>query len=135
MVDGISVIEMIKRKFDKPNRAVRIPMPGGRLFKATMTEEGIMVDNLGSRPLLPWIVFEEVVKLLARNGGRAANGNAISSKLGDAGLSLESVEGHVAHWVYGKRVGDSVFRRILPITAILVWAGLCYAIPHELMLR
>jgi len=110
-------------------------MPGGRLFKATMTEEGIMVDNLGSRPLLPWIVFEEVVKLLARNGGRAANGNAISSKLGDAGLSLESVEGHVAHWVYGKRVGDSVFRRILPITAILVWAGLCYAIPHELMLR
>ena len=130
-----SVVETIKRKFDKPNRAVRIPLEGGHLFKATMTEEGIMVDNLGSRPLLPWIVFEEVVKLLARNGGRAENGNAISFKLGDEGLSLESVEGHIAQGVYGKRVGDSVFRRIFPITAILVWAGLCQTVPHKLILR
>jgi hypothetical protein len=135
MVDGTSVVEVIKLKFDKPNRAIRIPLPGGRLFRATMVDEGIMVDNLGSRPLLPWIVFEEVVNLLVRNGGRAENGNAISSKLGEAGLPLESVEGHVAQWVYGKRVGDSVFRRIFPIAAILVWAGLCNTVPHELILR
>ena len=134
-MDGIPVVEMIKRKFDKPNRVVKIPLEGGRLFKATMTEDGIMVDNLGSRPLLPWIVFEEVVRLLARNGGHAENGNAITARLGEAGLSLESVEGHVAQWVYGKKVGDSVFRRIFPISAILVWAGLCNTMPHELILR
>jgi hypothetical protein len=135
MLESISVVVTLKQKFDKPNRAVRIPLQGGGVFKATMTDEGIMVDNLGSRPLLPWKVFEEVVDLLTRNGGRAANGNAISYKLGDEGLSLESVEGHVAQWVYGKRVGDSVFRRIFPIRAILVWAGLCNTLPHELILR
>jgi hypothetical protein len=135
MIDRIPVVEMIKRKFDKPNRVVKIPSQGGRQFKATMTDDGIIVDNLGSRSLLPWIVFEEVVNLLDRNGGRAENGNAISAKLGEAGLSLESVEGHVAQWVYGKKIGDSVFRRIFPITAILVWAGLCNTMPHQLILR
>ena len=94
-----------------------------------------MVDNLGSQPFLPWAVFVEAVSILRRNGGRAERGDAMGSKLGDAGLSLETIEGHIAYVVYNKKVGDSIFRRISPIAAILVWAGVCDTAPGELILR
>lgn len=55
-------------------------------------------------------------------------------KLGDPGLPLSSIEGHVAHTVYGKQVGESVFRRITPIACILIWTGICKAAPGELIL-
>jgi hypothetical protein len=46
-------------------------------------------------------------------------------KLGDDGLPMDSIEGHIAHVVYGKNPGDIIFRRIIPIACILVWAGIC----------
>jgi hypothetical protein len=59
----------------------------------------------------------------------------MNSRLGDEGLPLDSIEGHIAHVVYGKQIGDSVFRRISPIAAILVWAGICEDEPGELIIR
>lgn len=46
----------------------------------------------------------------------------MNSKLGEKRLPLNSVEGHVAHKVYGSKEGYYVFRRITPITCILIWA-------------
>jgi hypothetical protein len=134
MMNGNLAVEVIKQEFEKIGHQVKIPLQKGRSFKAEMTDEGIMVDNLGGQPLLPWIVFEEVIDLLVRMGGRAENGNAMGCKLGDEGLPLESIEGHVAHEVYGKEIGISITRRISPISAILVWAGLCETAPGELIL-
>jgi hypothetical protein len=133
-MDGKLAVKVIKQKFERIGHQVTIPLQKGRSFKATMTDEGIIVDNLGGQPLLPWIVFEEVIDLLVRKGGRAENGNAMECKLGDKGLPLESIEGHVAHEVYGKEIGISITRRISPISAILVWAGLCETAPGELIL-
>jgi hypothetical protein len=56
-------------------------------------------------------------------------------KLGEHGLPIDSIEGHIAFVVYRKRNGDSVFRRIAPIAAILAWAGICNVSPGELILR
>jgi hypothetical protein len=133
-MDGNLAVEVIKQKFERIDHKVRIPLQKGRVFKATMTDEGIVVDNLGNQPLLPWVIFEEVINLLVRKGGRAQKGNAMDSKLGEKGLPLDSIEGYIAEAVYGKKPGDSVFRRISPIAAILVWAGLCDAEPGELVL-
>jgi len=133
-MNGKLAIEVIQQKFERVDRQIRIPLQKGRSFKTYMADEGIIVDNLGSQSLLPWIVFEEAIDLLVRNGGRAAKGNAMSYKLGEEGLHIDSVEGHIAQAVYGKKPGDSVFRRISPISAILVWAGLCDTNPGELIL-
>ncbi len=133
-MNGKLAIEVIKQKFERLDRQIRIPLQKGGSFKTYMADEGIIVDNLGSQSLLPWIVFEEAIDLLVRNGGRAAKGNAMSYKLGEAGLAIDSVEGHIAQAVYGKKPGDSVFRRISPISAILVWAGLCDTNSGELIL-
>jgi len=134
-MDGKIAVEAIKRKFERIDRKVIIPMQKGRAFKASMTDEGVMVDNLGNQPLLPWVVFQGAIDLLIRKGGRAEKGNAMASRLGAEGLPLDSIEGHIALTVYGKRPGESVFRRISPISAILVWAELCDTNPGELVLR
>ena len=55
-------------------------------------------------------------------------------KLGETGLATDTIEGHIAHVVYDKSDGDSVFRRITPIACILIWAGVCRAEPGELVL-
>jgi hypothetical protein len=107
---------------------------GGRSFTAEIAADGVRVDNLGAQPLLPWAVFEEAVSVVARVGGHADRGDAMKCRLGDDGLSLDSVEGHIAAVVYGKRPGDTVFRRITPVACILIWAGICRAGPGELVL-
>src|SRR5574341_1208601 len=135
MKDGKHAVEVIKQKFEKAHYPVQIPLQKGRSFRAYVTDEGIMVDNLGNQPLLPWIVFEEAIDFLIQNGGRAERGNAMGYKLGEAGLPLNSIEGHIAKVVYDKKPGESVFRRISPVAAILVWSGLCVANPGKLVLR
>jgi len=95
---------------------------------------GVDVNNLGNQPFLPWIVFQEAIYVLIRNNGIAQRGNAMDSRLGEEGLFLNSIEGHVANVVYGKKIGDSVFRRITPIACILVWAGICRSEPGRLIL-
>jgi len=133
-MDEIQAVNTIKQKFAGSGRKVQIPLLKGGHFTAEITEEGIKVDNLGTQSFLPWTVFKEALRLLVRKGGHAERGDAMASKLGDKGLSTESIEGRVASVVYGKRPGDIVFRRITPIACILIWAGICRAEPRKLVL-
>ncbi len=129
MLDGISAVEVIQRKFEQAGGQAKIHLHKERSFKAVLKKEGIWVDNLGTQHILPWMVFEETIHILRRQGGRAQRGDAMGCKLGDPGLPLDSIEGHIAKTVYGKQIGDSVFRRISPVAAILIWAGLCDSAP------
>ena len=131
----IEVRERIRQRFAEHGNAAQIPLQRGRHFSAKMVPEGIRVDNLGNQPLLPWEVFQEATCLLLRNGGYASRGNAMNDRLGGRGLPVNSVEGHIAFTVYGKCVGDSVFRRVVPIAAILVWAGICRSTRGGVALR
>lgn len=90
---------------------------------------GVDVGNLGDAyPFIPIEVFVVVISLLdLAPDNFAINGNVMkkSIRLGDPELPLNSIEGHVAKIVYGRQVGESVFRRITPISKILKWAGVC----------
>jgi hypothetical protein len=134
MFSTVQGVEAIKRKFAATGSPARIPKLREGSFTAEMRQEGIWVDNLGAEPFLPWAAFQEAVCVLIRSGGRARRGNAMGPRLGDEDLPLDSVEGHIAHVVYGRRPGQSVFRRITPVACILVWAGICRAEPGELVL-
>jgi len=135
MMDIISAINGVKRKFAIAGSPAQIPLlRGHRTFTAELTDKGIKVDNLGTQPFLPWAVFQEASCVLIRCGGRAKRGDAMNHKLGEPQLSLDSIEGHIAYVVYGKQVGDTVFRRITPVACILIWAEVCKAAPGELML-
>jgi hypothetical protein len=49
----------------------------------------------------------------------------MNNKLGESGLPIDSIEGLIAYKIYGKQLGQNVFRRITPIACTLVWAELC----------
>ncbi|KAI3349981.1 hypothetical protein EXM65_03055 [Clostridium botulinum] len=135
-MDENKVIELIRKKFDEKGNPAKIPLiKGNRFFNATMKDEGIYVNNLNTQPFLPWDVFVEAIKLITIKGGKAFKGNAMNSKLGKDKLPLDSIEGHIACSIYGKKVNDSVFRRISPIAGILVWASLCRNEPGYLILN
>jgi hypothetical protein len=134
-MDALTVVESIKHKFaESGGRSATIPLPKGKPFTAELTDQGINVSNLDHQPFLPWAVFQEAICVLIRNSGKAERGDAMKARLGEAALSLDSVEGHVALVVYGKRPGEFVFRRIAPIAAILTWAGICKTVPKKLVL-
>ena len=133
-MNGIKVIEVIKSKFQGTGSTISIPMQTGGSFTARLTNEGILVDNLYKQPFLPWIVFQEAICVLIRNNGRAIRGDATRARLGSQELSLDSIEGHIAQVVYGKKVGDPVFGRIVPIADTLIWAGICDTAQDELIL-
>jgi len=131
----VTVVDAIKHKLEAEGGSAIIADQKGGSFTASLAERGVIVDNLGAQPLLPWAAFQEAVCLLLRKGGRAGRGNAMGPRLGSDELPVDSVEGHIAHVVYGKRVNQAVFRRITPIACVLVWAGICEHAPGELVLR
>jgi hypothetical protein len=134
-MDVSCAVEAIKRKFAETGSPTKVPLLNGRKFTAELTDGGVIVSNLGNQPFLPWAVFQEAVCILIRRGGRARRGSAMQYRLGESGLPVDSVEGHIALVVYGKHIGDAVFRRIAPIACILIWAGICEHAPNELVLR
>lgn len=136
--DGNNVIVAIKNKFSKTGSPTEIPLlkerRGRRSFLAKLLDEGIWVGNLRKYPFLPWEVFQETIRILVKNDGRAKRGDAMNYKLGKPSLPTDSIEGHVAQVVYGRQEGETVFRRITPIACILIWAGVCKAGQGELIL-
>jgi hypothetical protein len=131
----VDVIPAVIGKFTVAGSPAAIPLlREQRTFTAELTEAGIVVDNLGAQPFLPWAAFQEAVCVMIRLGGRAKRGDAMNNRLGDPALSVDSVEGHIAHVVYGKELGDAVLRRITPVACLLIWAGVCRAAPGELVL-
>jgi hypothetical protein len=118
-------LDKIKEKFGKLNDIKKIPLKRTGYFRAKMMDDGIWVSNLRTKPFLVWGVFYETIELLKEKGCEAIKGNAMNYKLGQQGLSLDSVEGRIAYKIYGKKEGQSVFRRVAPTSSILSWAGIC----------
>ena len=111
-MDGKTAVEIIKGKFPDTGVPVKIPLQKGGQIRIYKVEGGLDVESFSGRSFLAWGIFEETVNLLAWNGGKAELGDAMQSKL-----------------------GDSIFRQISSIAAILVWVGICESAPGELILR
>ncbi|MDP6626633.1 MAG: hypothetical protein QGG50_01935 [Methanopyri archaeon] len=107
-LDVEDVIGLITRSFEG-KRTIEVKNLRGGTFTATLVGSGIEVSNLGEQAFLPWDVFTETVGLLRENGGKALKGDAMSSRLGEIALPIDSVEGRIAFRVYGKGAGESVF--------------------------
>lgn len=124
----IEAVEIIRHRLQSAGGDAEVPLlKGGTTFRARLVDGGVEVDNLAGQSPLPWAAFQEAICVMIRNDGKAVRGDAMNSRLGDSGLPLDSIEGHIAQVVYGKQPGDTVFRRITPIACILIWAGICRA--------
>lgn len=80
-------------------------------------------------------MFYKTIEMLKGNEGKASKGDVMSGKLGDRKLPLDSVKGYIAYKVYVKAHGNTVFKRISPISGILKWAEICLNERGTLRLR
>ena len=78
-------------------------------------------------------VFDDIVELLAKQGGRAKKGNGRNYKLGESGCEENTVVGTIALH-RGQTIGESVFDPVFVMAAILEWAGMAKNGRGELIL-
>ena len=81
-----------------------------------------------------YVVFDTIVDLLVRNGGRARKGNGRNYKLGEPECDETTVVGAIAKYYAGKKYGDSVFDPVFVFAAVLEWAGIAHNERGELVL-
>jgi hypothetical protein len=129
-----------ERLLEVRDGGVAIDVHGGGNFRATPvmcgeTLIGVNVDCLPNEPFLPMDVFVATLSLLYLSPNhQAAKGSARAARLGDPGMELDTIEGHVAHLVFGTPHGKYALQRITPISRILEWAGVCVNGPGYLQL-
>ncbi len=70
-----------------------------------------------------YAVFDVIVELLLKQGGRARKGNGRNYKFGDSACDETTVVGAIAKY-NGSEIGDSVYDPVFVIAAILEWAGI-----------
>lgn len=99
--------------------------PDGRTFTS---------DKLPIRPPYEYAVFNDIVDLLVKQGGRARKGNGRNYKLGEAGCEESTVVGVIAK-KQGHNAGESVYDPVFVMAAILEWAGLVENGRGELILK
>ena len=80
-------------------------------------------DKLPIKPNYEYEVFDEIVKCLREQGGRAKKGNGRNFKLGEKGCEKNTVVGAIAV-SRGYEEGQSVYDPVFVMAAILEWAGI-----------
>ena len=81
-----------------------------------------------STPTLPrafgFDVFDVIVSLLQRLGGKAKKGSGRNHRVGHEKCSGDTVVGAIALEYLGKQEGDSVIDPVFVLAAVLDWAGI-----------
>lgn len=80
-------------------------------------------DKLPIDPPYEYDVFNTIIDLLMKQGGRARKGNGRNYKLGEPGCEENTVVGVIAK-KRGYHAGESVYDPVFVMAAILEWAGL-----------
>ena len=92
-------------------------------------------DKLPVKPAYKYEVFDAIVDLLIKQGGRARKGNGRNYKLGEPGCEENTVVGTVAlSRDHDRKIGDSVFDPVFVLAAVLEWAGIVINGRGELIL-
>ena len=93
-----------------------------------------LCNKLPTNPPYRYEVFDEIVRLLISQGGRARKGNGRNFKLGEPDCDETTVVGYIGynyfHYDTGKSVPDPVF----VLAAVLEWAGIASNERGELVL-
>ena len=131
----LEIYSQIENLFDG-NTETEISKIRGRKFTAILRQGYIEIPEL-SDSTMPMAVFQDAYYLLQENGKEGVKyGKAIAQGigLGDEGLEVSTLEGHIAYHVYGTNIGTAVLQRSYYVGAILVAAGVCEWVPGGIRL-
>ena len=71
-------------------------------------------------------IFDIIVDLLLREGGKARKGNGRNYRFGYGDCTEDTVIGAIAKEYFGKQVGESTFDPVFVLAAVLDWAGIAH---------
>lgn len=122
------VIKRIKQKLNTNGGQALVALYSGDACEIWFDEngKGLVSPKIPPANQLIWEAFDAAVEVVINNGGKAKKGNAQSgAKLGTEKLSMNSVEGYIAHKVHGAQEGETAFGPGFVVCAILDWAEIC----------
>ena len=127
--------EIIKRKLKEAGGHVTVYTARGLPCEIYAGADGksFTSDKLPLSPPYEYTVFDVIVELLEKQGGRVRKGNGRNFKLGEVNCEENTVVGAIAI-SRGKKIGDSVFDPVFVMAAILEWAGIVINGRGELIL-
>ena len=118
---------IIKDQLISSNGKTTIHTYNGTPYDICLTEDGIGF-TCKALPGIPYEfkVFDYIVALLIREGGKAKKGYARGKhdKVGSERCNKHTVTGVIALEYYGKSIGDSVFDPVFVLAGILEWADI-----------
>ena len=128
--------EIIKTKLKENGGKVIVHTARGLPCDIAVAADGVsfVSSKLPIKPNYRFEVFDYIVDLLRKNGGKARKGNGRNYKLGEEGCTEDTVVGYIAKHYAGKNDGDSVFDPVFVFAAILEWAEIAWNERGELVL-
>lgn len=119
---------IIKEKIMQNGGRVLVHSLTGKLYEIRHCSDGksFLCDQLPIKPPYTYDVFDVIVDLLERQGGKAEKGAGRNAKLGQPSCEETTVVGAIAKYYAGKHEGDSVFDPVFVMASVLEWAGIVH---------
>lgn len=126
--NSINASDIIKNKLIDCGGIATVRSVSGNSYVVRANADGISFtcDELPITPPYEYRVFDVIVSLLFRNGGKARKGNGRNYRFGYGDCTEDTIVGCIAKEYAGKKEGMSVFDPVFVLSAILDWAGIAH---------
>lgn len=118
--------EIVKTMIADNGGRIKVSSVNGKVYeiRATSDPKCFECEQLPGR--FDYEIFDIIVGLLKRKGGKAEKGNGRNYKIGEKHCDADTVVGTIGIEYYGKKNGESVFDPVFVLTAVLDHAGIVY---------
>ena len=126
--NSIKASDIIKNKLIDCGGIATVRFVSGNSYVIQANADGnsFTCDKLPITPPYKYCVFDKIIELLFRNGGRARKGNGRNFKLGYGDCTEDTIVGYIAKEYFKKTEGISVVDPVFVLSAILDWAGIAH---------
>lgn len=120
--------KIIERKLIQSGGHAVVGSINGKTYEIRAADDGIsfLCKQLPIKPPYEFVVFDVIVDLLKRQGGRAKKGNGRNHKLGEYACDDATVVGAIGKNYSGKKDGESVYDPVFVLSAMLEWADIAH---------
>lgn len=119
---------IVRNKLIRYGGKAVMPLYNGKPYEMYLCGDGDSFSSWknSNTPILEFKVFDIVVDLLMREGGKAmkGQGRGKNDKVGSERCNEHTVVGVIAMEYWGKKEGESTFDPVFAIAAILDWADI-----------
>lgn len=120
--------DIIRNKLYENGGRITVYSVSGKpyVIKAAYDQKSFLCDQLPISPPYEYTVFDVIIDLLLKSGGKAPKGNGRNYRLGEGNCTEDTVVGTIAKNYAGKKNGDSIFDPVFVLAAVLDWAGIAH---------